>query len=66
MGKSEIFTSLLLHDMPISSQDIMCKEDCLEVKGLAIKEDGEVRASLLLSRKPISSQEIMCKEDCLG
>eukprot|EP00957_Ditylum_brightwellii_P194137 14784438-Ditylum_brightwellii.AAC.2 len=65
MEKSRIFTSLHLHDMPISSQEIMYKEDCLEVKGLAIKEDGEVRASLRLCNKPISSQNIMCKEDCL-
>eukprot|EP00957_Ditylum_brightwellii_P019770 1492223-Ditylum_brightwellii.AAC.1 len=44
----------------------MCKEDCLGVNELAIKEDREVRASLHLCNKPVFSQEIMCKEDCLG
>jgi hypothetical protein len=43
----------------------MCKEDCLEVKELAIEEDGEVGASLLLSKKPVSSEENTCKQDCL-
>eukprot|EP00957_Ditylum_brightwellii_P179758 13693551-Ditylum_brightwellii.AAC.1 len=40
-------------------------DDCLEVKELAIKEDGEVRASLCVTEKPVSSQENMCKDDCL-
>eukprot|EP00957_Ditylum_brightwellii_P171200 13032755-Ditylum_brightwellii.AAC.1 len=44
----------------------MCKEDCLEVKELAIEEDGEVWASLLLSNKPVSSQDVMCMYNCLG
>eukprot|EP00957_Ditylum_brightwellii_P093673 7132846-Ditylum_brightwellii.AAC.1 len=53
----EVGASLLLSKKPISSQENTCKEDCLEVKELAIKEDGEVGASLLLSKKPVSSQE---------
>eukprot|EP00957_Ditylum_brightwellii_P067356 5112866-Ditylum_brightwellii.AAC.1 len=43
----------------------MCKEDCLEVKELAIEEDREARASLLLSYGIVSSEENICKEDCL-
>eukprot|EP00957_Ditylum_brightwellii_P080018 6085394-Ditylum_brightwellii.AAC.1 len=38
--------------MPVSSQEIMCMEDCLEVKELAIEKDGESGASLLLCSKP--------------
>eukprot|EP00957_Ditylum_brightwellii_P092901 7072959-Ditylum_brightwellii.AAC.1 len=40
----------------------MCKENFVEAKELAIKEDEEFRASLLYSKKPVSSKEIMCKE----
>eukprot|EP00957_Ditylum_brightwellii_P125060 9532614-Ditylum_brightwellii.AAC.1 len=48
----EVRATLLLHDMHISSQEIMFKEDCLGMKEFTIKGDGEVRASLLLSKKP--------------
>eukprot|EP00957_Ditylum_brightwellii_P104166 7934454-Ditylum_brightwellii.AAC.1 len=61
----EVRASLRLCVVPVSSEEIMCKDDCFEVKELAIKEDTEVEASLLLCKKPVSSEEIMCKEDCL-
>eukprot|EP00957_Ditylum_brightwellii_P186634 14209798-Ditylum_brightwellii.AAC.1 len=50
--------------MPISSQENTCKEDCVGVKDLAIKEDRVLGASLCCIM-PVSSQENTCKGDCL-